>query len=229
VASLAGVRDTVSYEGQAAVELEWLATQMPCDGSYPFEITTPHTGPHVATVGGPPKPSEIDTRPLIRALLADVEQGAESRKIARRFHSTIVEIIAATCGAIRQETTLAAVALSGGVFMNALIATETAARLRADGFRVYRHIQVPPNDGGICLGQLAIGAAVLADREVDPLIDRAGVVSSAWVHAAKVSELHRSGAFIPTSNSQKMHAPPRSASEQSADRIAGHSQVSRES
>jgi hydrogenase maturation protein HypF len=179
VASLAGVRDTVSYEGQAAVELEWLATQMPCDGSYPFEIIAPHTGPPATSAGGPPRPSEIDTRPLIRALLADVEEGADSRKIARRFHSTIVEIVAATCAVIRQETTLAAVALSGGVFMNALIASETAARLRADGFRVYRHIQVPPNDGGICLGQLAIGAAVLADRQVDPFIDRAGLVSSA--------------------------------------------------
>lgn len=228
VASLAGVRDTVSYEGQAAVELEWLATQMPCDGSYPFEITASHTGPQVGT-GGQPKPREIDTRPLIRAILSDVQGGADPRKIARRFHSAIVEIIAATCAAIRQETTLAAVALSGGVFMNALVATETAARLTADGFRVYRHVQVPPNDGGICLGQLAIGAAVLADRQVDPLIDRAGLVSSAWAHVAKVSELQRFGASISTSNSQTMHGPDPSASERSTHRYADHSHVARES
>jgi hydrogenase maturation protein HypF len=167
VASLAGIRDRVSYEGQGAIELEWRATEVPRDGAYPFEMN------------GPDWPLQIDTRPLIRAVAADVQSGTDPGRIARRFHTSIVDIIAATCAAIRESTQLDAVVLSGGVFMNALVASESAIRLSADGFRVYRHILVPPNDGGISLGQLAIGAAALEGRETFPV-------------TIKASELHRS-------------------------------------
>jgi hydrogenase maturation protein HypF len=163
VASLAGVRDVVSYEGQAAIELEWLATTVPADTSYPFELVGGN-----CSGDGAPVPIEIDTRPLIRALVADVQRGTDQARIARRFHSTIVEIVASACAAIRESSRLNAIALSGGVFMNALVATESAARLSAHGFRVYRHVLVPPNDGGICLGQLAIGAAALPGN-MDPV------------------------------------------------------------
>jgi hydrogenase maturation protein HypF len=165
LASLIGVRDTVSYEGQAAIELEWLAGEVPADGAYPFELAAPRSPEH----DGVPATYAIDTRPLIRAVVADVQSGADRRRIARRFHSTVVEIIAATCAAIRKETEIEAVVLSGGVFMNALVASQSAARLSADGFRVYRHVLVPPNDGGLCLGQLAIGAAVLSTGELAPV------------------------------------------------------------
>ncbi len=67
--------------------------------------------------------------------------------------------IAAVCGRIRTETKLDIVVLSGGVFLNALLTREGTSRLRKDGFRVYRHRQVPPNDGGLSLGQLAVAAA----------------------------------------------------------------------
>jgi hydrogenase maturation protein HypF len=157
VASLAGVRDVTSYEGQAAIELEWLATDAPSDGTYPFELTKSRS----STVGEPSSPMEIDTRPLIRAVAADVARGTDRKKIARRFHSAIVEIIASACATIREKSGLETVALSGGVFMNALTAGESVARLLADGFKAYRHELVPANDGGICLGQAAIGAASL--------------------------------------------------------------------
>jgi hydrogenase maturation protein HypF len=70
-----------------------------------------------------------------------------------------VDAIARVCHSLRAETGLDAVVLSGGVFLNALLTAEAAARLEGEGFRVYRHRQVPPNDGGLCLGQLAVAAA----------------------------------------------------------------------
>jgi len=151
VAAIAGVRDHVSYEGQAAVELEWLATEVAADGVYPFAIGVPAAG----------GPLVIDTRPLIRAVAEETAKGTAVASIARRFHSTVVELIAVVCGRMRQATGLGGVVLSGGVFLNALLTSEVSARLARDGFRVYRHRVVPPNDGGLSLGQLAIAAAHL--------------------------------------------------------------------
>jgi hydrogenase maturation protein HypF len=148
VAALAGVRQRVSYEGQAAVELEWRALEVEADGSYPFELAECDGGPW-----------QIDTRPLIDAVLADRDRGQGPARIARRFHGTLTEIIVQICQRIRGQSGLNAVVLSGGVFMNALLLTEADRHLAAAGFRVHRHRQVPPNDGGLCLGQLAIAAA----------------------------------------------------------------------
>src|SRR5947209_6655639 len=105
-------------------------------------------------------PLEVDTRPLIAAAAHDVRRGHSPSVIARRFHSTMIEMIAEVCGRIREQTGLEIVALSGGVFMNALLLGETVPRLQQQGFRVYRHERVPPNDGGLCLGQLVIAAAL---------------------------------------------------------------------
>jgi hydrogenase maturation protein HypF len=150
VAALAGVRDRVSHEGQAAVELEGLATGVAPDRAYPFELCPPQDadGPLV-----------IDTRPLIRAVAEEAMEGTEAGRIARRFHSTLVEMIAAVCGRLREATGLEAVVLSGGVFLNALLTREVGVRLRGEGFCVHRHRLVPPNDGGLSLGQLAVAAA----------------------------------------------------------------------
>ena len=149
VAALAGVRDRVSFEGQAAMELEWLATQIPADGAYPFDLEEPN---EAAT------PLIVDTRPLIRAVAQDVQEGTAAPIVGRRFHSTMVDIIAAVCARLRQTTTIEQIVLSGGVFMNALLTSETITQLRHDGFTVYRHRLVPPNDGGLSLGQLAVAA-----------------------------------------------------------------------
>jgi hydrogenase maturation protein HypF len=97
--------------------------------------------------------AEESTRPVGAAL------------IARRFHSTLVDLIAQVCGRLRKVTGLEAVVLSGGVFLNTLLTAEVSARLLEDGFRVYRHRLVPPNDGGLSLGQLAIAAALLSESE----------------------------------------------------------------
>jgi len=149
VASLARVRDRVSYEGQAAMELEGLAAGVPPDTGYPFNLGENAEGVCV-----------VDTRPLVRAVARDAAAGTGAARIARRFHSTVVEIVAAVCGRVREATGLGAVVLSGGVFLNALLTSEACARLVRDGFRVYRHRLVPPGDGGLSLGQLAAALAM---------------------------------------------------------------------
>jgi hydrogenase maturation protein HypF len=152
VAALAGVRDRVAFEGQAAMELEWVAAESAMDSAYPFDLvrTVAEAGPEATLV--------VDTRPIIRAVAQDVRQGTDTRRIARRFHATIVELIATVCDWLRQATGLEVVVLSGGVFMNALLRQEAGGKLQRQGFRVYCHGLVPPNDGGLSLGQLAIAA-----------------------------------------------------------------------
>jgi len=155
VASLIGVRDSVSYEGQAAIELERLAVDLPPQETYPFTIEGAGNG-EVSTV-----PMVIDTRPLIAAIAAEVAKGVDAALVARRFHSTIVEMIADVCKMVRNATGIGAAVLSGGVFLNTVVTREASARLASDGFRVYRHRLVPPGDGGLSLGQLAIAAACI--------------------------------------------------------------------
>ena len=154
VASLAGVADCVSHEGQAAVRLEALASRDAPEGVYPADIAA------VRSEGSAESTLVVDTRPLIRAVTEQVARQVDPALIARRFHSTLVDVIARVCGRLREETGLDAVVLSGGVFLNALLTSEACARLRQDGFRVHRHRLVPPNDGGLSLGQLAVAAAL---------------------------------------------------------------------
>jgi len=84
----------------------------------------------------------------------------EAADIARRFHSTLAALVARVCARLRESGAPSTVVLSGGVFVNRLLASEAAALLRDEGFRVYRHATVPPNDGGLSLGQLAVAAAL---------------------------------------------------------------------
>ena len=154
VAALAGVRQRVSFEGQAAMELEWLASEVMPEGAYPFEILET----------GNVDPLVIDMRPMVIVIADEARHGVVPAKIARRFHSTIVEVVARVCGRLRLKTGLDAVVLSGGVFLNALLTAEVEVRLTGDAFRVFRHHLVPPNDGGLCLGQLAIAVAQANDR-----------------------------------------------------------------
>jgi hydrogenase maturation protein HypF len=153
VAALLGLRTKVTYEGQAAVELEWLAEKASSGGSYLAEVSEE---------AGPDDPEAVfvvDSRPVVRAILHDLEHEADRPRIARRFHWTMVEMIAAVCSRIRQRSGLQRVVLSGGTFMNGLLTGEVMRRLLRDGFAVYRHHLVPPNDGGLSLGQLAVAAS----------------------------------------------------------------------
>jgi hydrogenase maturation protein HypF len=157
VASLAGVADRVSYEGQAAVQLEGLASQVAPAGVYPFGVEQVRDEALTESL------LLIDSRPLMAAVSDEAVRKVDAAVIARRFHSTLVEVIVQVCNRLRETTGIAAVVLSGGVFLNALLTAEVSSRLRTDGFRVYRHRLVPPGDGGLSLGQLAVAAALLSE------------------------------------------------------------------
>jgi len=145
VAALIGVRDAVHYEGQAAIELEQVAD--PAErGGYRAAIT-----------GG--EPFVIAGADLVLAAATDLRAGVPVPVIAARFHAGVVHAIADACERTRDATGLTTVALSGGVFQNALLVERAVARLEADGFHVLTHVRVPPNDGGISFGQAAVAGA----------------------------------------------------------------------
>ena len=159
VAAMIGVRTHVSYEGQAAIELEWLATTAaPTNEHYPYAVTA-DTFP-----GNQQTTLIIDTRMLIQAIAEDMRSRRPNSQIARQFHSTIAAMVLDVCHRLRLSTGLKQVVLSGGVFLNVLLVEEATQRLEASGFEVFRHHKVPPNDGGISLGQLAVAATPLTER-----------------------------------------------------------------
>jgi len=145
VAALLSVRDTINYEGQAAVELEQLAD--------PGEL-----GSYRAAITGQ-EPFCIEGAGLVRAVTGELAEGAPAPLIAARFHNGIAALIEDGCVLARERHGLDTVALSGGVFQNLIVAERAAARLEARGFRVLTHSRVPCNDGGISLGQVVVAGA----------------------------------------------------------------------
>ena len=147
VSALLGVRDEVSYEGQAAVELEHLAD--PGErGTYAVPVAE-----GVAQVSA-----------LVRAVTEDLLGGVAPARIATRFHHALADLVTAVCTQLREERGLSTVALSGGVFQNSLLLAGCLDRLQDQGFDVLTHRDVPCNDGGISLGQAAVAAALLRGR-----------------------------------------------------------------
>jgi len=144
VAALLGVRDTINYEGQAAIEMEQRADPLEA-GSYPAGL-----------VDGPP--FRVRGGDLVRAVVEDLGRGVEVPTVAARFHNGLGDAVLAGCERIRSAHGVAVVALSGGVFQNVLLLRRCVDRLGAAGFRVLVHGQVPPNDAGISLGQAAVAA-----------------------------------------------------------------------
>jgi len=154
VASLLGVRHRISYEAQAAIELEILAAQIPdAAGSPCAPLTLPVGADGV-----------IDHRPLIRALAAAVETGTPAAMLARAFHVAVAEAVAASAARAARDRAVAAVGLTGGVFQNVLLTRLCRTRLEALAFEVLTHRLVPPNDGGLALGQAALAALSAAKR-----------------------------------------------------------------
>ena len=145
VAALLGVRDFINYEGQAAVELEQLAATTRHD-PYPAAITDGH-------------PLIVAGCDLVRAAAADLLAGVPREVIAARFHHGVAAVIGEACGLLRDRSGLGTVALSGGVFQNLLLLGTVVDLLESSGFRVLTHSRVPPNDGGISLGQAVVAAA----------------------------------------------------------------------
>lgn len=147
VAAIAGVTDRVSFEGQAAMQLEWLAGEVEPDGGYPYGLEP--TGGRLT----------VDTRPMVTAAVRDAACGRSPATIARRFHGGLADAVEGVCVHLRHHTGIGAVVLTGGVFLNVILTVDCEARLIRHGFRVFRHRVVPPGDGGVSLGQLAVAAA----------------------------------------------------------------------
>jgi hydrogenase maturation protein HypF len=168
-AAVLSVRDEISYEGQAAIELEQLAS-----GANALEI-------FAATGAITPVPPKISTDPdvpfavhgadLVRAAFDDLVVGVPRSVIAARFHHGVAGVIEDGCLLLRERHGLGTVALSGGVFQNTLLLHRAVTRLEAHGFTVLTHSRVPCNDGGISLGQAAVAAARDRQGTVAPAAD----------------------------------------------------------
>ncbi len=145
VAAILSVRDTINYEGQAAIELEQRAS-LDEDSAYevPFSDAMP---------------LEIRGKDLVRAVVNDLRAGTSIAVVAARFHNSVAQLILKACIAIGRARRLALVALSGGVFQNQLLLRRTVELLEDVGFNVLTHHQVPTNDAGISFGQVAIAAS----------------------------------------------------------------------
>jgi hydrogenase maturation protein HypF len=143
VAAIAGVCDTASFEGQGAIRLESLAVEVDACGAYAFGFEIP----------------QLDARPVVAEVAREVRGNVPAAVIARRFHAGVASLIARVCERLRSETGIDQVVLTGGVFMNAVLLRESLELLEARGFHAFRHRLVPPNDGGLSLGQLAVAAA----------------------------------------------------------------------
>jgi len=137
VASIIGLHHKISYHAQAAVALEQLARKSRDTESYPFVISN----------------NMIYQLPIIDRIVEDVLAEVPAEVIARKFHNTIENIVVEAALVLREETGISRVALSGGVFQNALLLENTVNKLQEQGFIPLIHQLVPPNDGGISLGQ----------------------------------------------------------------------------
>jgi hydrogenase maturation protein HypF len=140
VAALCGLPAVTSFEGQAAMALEYAAWEHE-RGGHPLPLSSD-------------TPAVADWEPLIRAVLAERAAGVPVGRTAARFHNALAEMAVAV--ATRHGVPI--VALSGGCFQNALLTARVRARLLQSGFRVYTHRQIPPGDGGLALGQLYVAA-----------------------------------------------------------------------
>jgi hydrogenase maturation protein HypF len=146
VSSLAGVRQAVAYEAQAAIELEGLSRECDC-GAVIYAFGIDDSG----------SPVIIDPGPVVAAVVNDVRTGVPRGVIGARFHRAVADLIVDL--ARTDDTGGQPIALSGGVFQNALLLRLSRNGLQNIGLQVITHQHVPPNDGGIALGQLLVGTA----------------------------------------------------------------------
>ncbi len=152
VASLLGVRDRVAFEAQAAMELEALAAPQ-ADVTYATRLDD--TGDALV----------VRTTDVVRGVVDDLLRETPAAVIAARFHATLADVMVSVCRRIRERTGVGAVALSGGVFQNARLLEAALDALERAGFEVYSHRDVPANDGGLALGQAAVAARRLSEKD----------------------------------------------------------------
>jgi hydrogenase maturation protein HypF len=142
VAALIGLRQKVSFEGQAAMELEFSLDGIETDDAYPFKIADRGQAEDA--------PFILDWQPVVEGILADMNVGLPIGEISAKFHNALVEGIIGIARRVGQQQ----VALTGGCFQNRYLTERAVKRLEQEGFRPSWHQRVPPNDGGIALGQI---------------------------------------------------------------------------
>ena len=145
VSAIMGIRNKVSFEGQAAMELEMMANEE-IHASYEYSWNSGD-------------PIQILTAPIIRGVVKDMINKRSMAEISAKFHNTVTTLFSDLCDNIRKDTDLNRVVMSGGVFQNSILLAGLIKSLKARGFEVFAHSIVPTNDGGICLGQAVVAAA----------------------------------------------------------------------
>jgi hydrogenase maturation protein HypF len=143
VAAIVGLRQRTQFEGQAAMELEFMVDPTEAENAYEVRL---NSTPGLAAVA--------DWQPLVDGILADMKSGCPASQISIRFHNALVETIILVIRHEEQER----VVLSGGCFQNRFLLERAVRRLAEEGFRPYYHQRIPPNDGGISLGQIVAAA-----------------------------------------------------------------------
>lgn len=138
VASMINLRQKMQFEGQAAMELEFARENIETDARYDLPLVTRHSS------------LILDWSRMIQSILGDVNSGISVAEISAKFHNALAEAVVVIARQIEQPR----VALSGGCFQNRYLTERTVTRLRAEKFQPYWHQRVPPNDGGIALGQI---------------------------------------------------------------------------
>jgi hydrogenase maturation protein HypF len=168
VASLIGLRHRASFEGQAAMNLEWIVDTTDSDRTDAFALVPaePPGGPTaVRRLAARDARWHADWGPIIDRILLDLRAGQSAAPMAAYFHRALIGLMVE----VANRAGLERVALSGGCFQNALLLQGAVTRLREAGHRVYWHQRVPTNDGGLALGQVvgALGAEAADRRRKD--------------------------------------------------------------
>jgi hydrogenase maturation protein HypF len=152
VASISGLRQQINFEGQAAMELEFSMGSCESEESYAFSVLDMQPDTPGAT-----RPITIDWEPMIRAVLNDSREEIPLATISIKFHNTLVEMILAIARCVSERR----VVLTGGCFQNKYLLERAVGKLSESGFKPYWHQRIPPNDGGIALGQIAAASRSL--------------------------------------------------------------------
>ena len=147
IAAMVGVRNKNTFEGQAAIELEYLASTI-------FQKKNSKVYPYV--INNIASHYQIDVTPMIKQIVQEIINQKSSAEIAFAFHITMTRIAVDVCRKIREKCGINSVVLSGGVFQNRLLLSLLMEKLGEQGFDYYIQKKVPANDGGISLGQAAV-------------------------------------------------------------------------
>jgi hydrogenase maturation protein HypF len=158
IAALIGLTQKTSYEGQAAIELEFASLGSTTRSVYPFHLTTSDDTQLKATDQTPP--CVVNWQPMIQEILDECASHVPHQEIAARFHSTLAAIIVTVAQACNENR----VVLTGGCFQNRVLTELAVSRLEAADFQAFWHQRIPPNDGGIAIGQAVVALSSVTEE-----------------------------------------------------------------